>query len=81
MTSKKPSGGTTALEWGAPMRATFAYARSGSELVLKPDDVQYFGAAGEQWVGWQPIGKSPKFSIKEKDTGDVLVDVVFPGSC
>jgi hypothetical protein len=43
--------------------------------------VSYVGAGGERWIGWNPIGKSPKFQVKEKDTGDVLVDVVFPGSC
>ncbi len=71
----------TALEWGAPIKASFAYQRSGREVVLNPNDVKYVGAGGEQWIGWNPIGKSPTFQIKEKDTGDVLVDVVFPGSC
>ncbi|MFT4542849.1 MAG: hypothetical protein ACI841_002486 [Planctomycetota bacterium] len=75
------SDACTELEWGAPIRATFAYQMTGSELVLDPREVKYVGAAGEQWVGWSPIGKSPKFQVKEKDSGEVLVDVVFPGSC
>ena len=75
------SGARTELEWGAPVRASFGVQRNGEELVLDPREVRYLGAAGEEWLGWDPIGKSPTFSIKEKDTGDVLVDVVFPGSC
>lgn len=75
------SGAKAELAWGAPIQASFAYQRSGSELVLDPNDVQYVGNAGERWIGWAPIGKSPTFTIKEKETGDVLVDVVFPGSC
>lgn len=75
------SDATCELQWGAPVKASFAYQQSGSEIVLDPAEVEYVGAAGERWVGWDPIGKSPKFEIKEKSTGDVLVDVVFPGSC
>lgn len=70
-----------ALAWGGPVRATFDYAFEGGQLVLSPDDVAYVGRAGERWVGWDPIGKSPTFQVKEKTTGNVLVDVVFPGSC
>ena len=73
--------GETALEWGAPIRATFKFTRPGGEITLDPRDVEYRGSAGEKWIGWNPIGKSPTFHIKEKTTGDVLVDVVFPGSC
>lgn len=75
------AGEACELNWGAPIRATFDYKRDGGEIVLDPNDVQYVGAAGERWLGWDPIGKSPLFEIKEKATGDVLVDVVFPGSC
>ncbi|MEM1448117.1 MAG: hypothetical protein AAGI22_03350 [Planctomycetota bacterium] len=73
--------GATAMQWGAPIQASFAYKRADGKIVLDPNDVRYVGAGGEKWIGWSPIGKSPTFQIKEKDTGDVLVDVVFPGSC
>jgi hypothetical protein len=82
MKAVEVSGDATAkLGWGAPIRATFAYKREGGELTFDPRQVSYVGAGGERWIGWNPIGKSPKFQVKEKDTGDVLVDVVFPGSC
>lgn len=75
------AGAEVALAWGAPVRATFVADRQGDQLVLDPSKVAYVGRAGERWLGWDPIGKSPTFRVKEKETGDVLVDVVFPGSC
>ncbi|QDV06030.1 hypothetical protein Poly30_15340 [Planctomycetes bacterium Poly30] len=71
----------TALQWGAPIKATFVFDRKGSEITLDPEKVKYTGAAGERWVGWDPVGKSPTFHIKDAETGEVLVDAVFPGSC
>lgn len=82
MRSVKVEGDATSkVRWGSPMRATFDYDRSGGELTFEPNRVHYLGAGGEEWVGWNPIGKSPTFQVKEKETGEVLVDVVFPGSC
>ncbi|MEZ6014060.1 MAG: hypothetical protein R3F49_03025 [Planctomycetota bacterium] len=75
------SGRSVELAWGAPIQASFEVQRSGGDLVFDPAAVQYVGRAGERWIGWDPAGKSPTFRIKEKETGDVLVDVVFPGSC
>ena len=72
---------TAQLKWGAPIKASFTYDASGSEVVLDPAKLRYIGAAGERWVGWNPIGKSPTFLIKDAETGKVLVDAVFPGSC
>lgn len=74
-------GTTAAVQWGAPIAASFAVQRSGDEYVLDPSHVRFVGRGGEQWVGWNPIGKSPSFRVKEKSTGEVLVDFVFPGSC
>jgi len=73
--------GRTELAWGAPVSASFGYERKGLELVFDPNTVSYVGRAGERWIGWDPIGKSPSFRVKEKTTGEVLVDFVFPGSC
>jgi len=75
------SGAETRLAWGAPVKASFDIDYKGGDIVLDPSKVRYVGAGGERWIGWDPVGKSPEFSIKEKTTGDVLVDVVFPGSC
>lgn len=75
------AGAETRLAWGAPVKASFDINYKDGDIVLDPSTVRYVGAAGERWTGWNPVGKSPAFSIKEKATGDVLVDVVFPGSC
>ena len=69
------------LRWGGPLDVTFDYAREGSQLQFDPLRVWYHGQAGELYSGWNPRGTSPKIVIKEKETGDVLVDAVFPGSC
>ena len=74
-------GETAAVQWGAPIAASFAVQRSGDQYVLDPSNVTYVGRGGEHWIGWDPIGKSPSFRVKEKATGEVLVDFVFPGSC
>jgi hypothetical protein len=74
-------GATAAVQWGAPIQASFAVQRTGDQYVLDPAHVRYVGRGGEQWVGWSPIGKSPSFRVMEKATGEVLVDFVFPGSC
>lgn len=78
---KVKAGKTTALAWGAPVKASFRYQHEGSEVTLSPERVSYVGAAKERWVGWDPVGKSPTFHIKDANTGKVLVDAVFPGSC
>lgn len=69
------------LDWGGPLEVTFDYARVDGELRFDPLAVWYHGRAGEQYTGWNPRGSSPKFVVKDKQTGDVLVDAVFPGSC
>ncbi|MDA1264666.1 MAG: hypothetical protein O2816_06265 [Planctomycetota bacterium] len=72
--------GKQTLDWGGPVRAEFAYQRQGSEIAFHPDYVWYYGAAGEQYLGWHPIGKSPEFQVMERDSGAELAKAVFPGS-
>ncbi|MCA8979059.1 MAG: hypothetical protein H6831_14145 [Planctomycetes bacterium] len=69
------------LDWGGPLEATFDYARVDGQLRFDPLAVWYTGRGGERYTGWNPRGSSPKFVVKDKQTGDVLVDAVFPGSC
>lgn len=72
--------GTCTLDWGGPVRAEFAFQRKGGEIAFHPDYVWYYGAAGEQYVGWDPIGKSPEFTVKQKGSGAELAKAVFAGS-
>jgi hypothetical protein len=75
------AGGNTSFTWGGPVQAEFRYKRSGGELQIGPSDIEYFGRAGELYSSFMPLGSSPHFEVKEKATGDVLVDMVFPGNC
>lgn len=74
-------GSSTQYQWGAPLKPEFDFARSGGEIQFAPDQVWFYGSAGEQYVGWTPIGKSPEFKIKNADTGAVLEVAILPGSC
>ncbi|MDP6444206.1 MAG: hypothetical protein QGG36_23610 [Pirellulaceae bacterium] len=69
------------LHWGGPARAEFAYDRRGGQIQFSPDAIQYYGAAGEEYFNWNPIGKSPQFRIKDLATGAVLKVAILPGSC
>lgn len=76
-----PAGGTLELDWGGPVEAEFGFQRSGAELKFSPSDIDYYGAFGELYKDFLPLGKSPEFSVKEKATGDELVNAKFPGNC
>ena len=75
------AGSSSELAWGGPARAEFAFERTGSQVAFSPDQVWYYGQAGEEYFGWNPIGKSPEFTIKERKLGTVLEKALFPGSC
>lgn len=74
-------GQTASLTWGGPVSAEFAYARSGAEVQIAPEDILYYGSAGEQYSNFMPLGSSPNFAVKDAATGKVLVNAVFPGNC
>ncbi len=74
-------GETASITWGGPVNAEFGYKRGGDKLQIGPQDIKYYGSAGEMYSNFMPLGSSPRFAIKEKATGDVLVNAVFPGNC
>lgn len=76
-----PADGSASLAWGGPVDAEFTYQRGGGKLQIGPNDIKYFGRAGELYSSFMPLGSSPHFEVIEKATGDVLVDMVFPGNC
>lgn len=67
--------------WGGPVQAEFAYQRGGGQVKLSPDQVWLYGAAGELYTGWNPLGASPKFTITEDSTGKEVAQAHFPGTC
>lgn len=73
-------GRRTSWQWGGPVRAEFAYQRKGDTVVLDPRAVWYFGRSGEEYKGWNPVGKSPEFTIADSVTGQALTSAVFPCS-
>ncbi len=76
-----PAGGEVHFAWGGPVRAEFDYQREGDQVTFDPNQVWFYGAAGERYLGWDPIGKSPEFTILEKKLGTELEKALFPGSC
>jgi hypothetical protein len=72
---------TTTPAWGGPVEAEFKYHRSGDELTIGPREIWYYGRSGEEYTNFMPLGSSPTFVIKDKKTGEVLVDAKFPGNC
>lgn len=75
------AGETTTVEWGGPVAAEFAYHRRGDKLQIGPSEIWYYGRQGEEYSNFMPLGSSPEFVIKDKKTGEVLVNAKFPGNC
>jgi hypothetical protein len=73
-------GKDTRVCWGGPVRAEFDYKRIAGKVHLSPKAVWYYGAAGEEYVNWVPLGASPEFTIKEPK-GKEVARAYFPGSC
>ena len=71
----------TEFNWGGPIESEFQFARAGDKVQFSPNHIWYYGKAGEQYAGWNPVGKSPEFKILDADTGAVLEVAILPGSC
>lgn len=73
--------GTQEIEWGGPVRAEFGFQRAGDQVAFSPDQVWYFGALGEEYKEWFPVGKSPTFVVTDAASGQEVARAMFPGSC
>ena len=51
--------GKESLDWGGPVKAEFDFLRAGTQVQFSPNSVWFYGNAGEEYFGWNPIGKSP----------------------
>lgn len=71
----------TELAWGGPARAEFSFMDHGAQLLFDPSQIWYFGAQGEEYYGWNPVGKSPRIAITDDATGKQVAEAWFPGSC
>ncbi len=69
------------FDWGGPVASEFQFARAGDKVQFSPNHIWYYGKAGEQYAGWNPVGKSPEFKVIHADTGVVMEVAILPGSC
>ena len=75
------AGESVTANWGGPVEAEFTFHRKGEEVMIAPGDVMYYGRLGEEYSNFMPLGSSPSFAVKDKKTGEVLVNAKFPGNC
>ncbi len=69
------------FDWGGPVSSEFQFARVGDQIQFSPNAIWFFGKAGEQYTGWNPVGKSPEFKVVDAETQVVLEVAILPGSC
>ena len=69
------------FERSGPVAAEFAYRRKGDKVQFSPDEIWYYGAAGEEYHSFFPNGKSPAILIANRKTGREIAQAYFPGSC
>jgi len=65
----------------SPVTAEFAFDRTGQEYNFSPEEIWFYGSAGEEYYDWAPLGKSPKISLSDPKTGREIAEAYFPGSC
>ena len=68
---------TLAPEWGGPLQAEFQPIRRGDRLRLSPRALRLFGRAGEEYVGFNPEGRSPEFAIFHAESRKKLMTAKF----
>lgn len=75
------ASGETTPTWGGPVEAEVVAFRQGGQVVFMPNEIYYYGGAGEEYSQFMPLGSSPEFALIDANTGDVLVNATFPGNC
>lgn len=70
---------TAAPKWGGPIKAEFTYTHENGVLTIKPENLFFFGQAGEQYYDWKPDGQPPTFVVKDAKTGQELLKARFGG--
>jgi len=68
-----------APKWGGPIRAEFTYTHADGVLTIKPENLYFFGQAGEQYYDWKPDGQPPTFIVKDAKTGREILKARFGG--
>lgn len=79
---KKITVGSSALTspaWGGPITADFKWTHVDGVLTIKPEDLFFFGNAGEEYYNWVPDGQPPAFVVKDAKNGRELLKARFGG--
>ena len=54
--------------------------RQPGRVIMAPNMVSYIGRAGEVYGSWNPFGGSPKFDVRDANTGKQIALAIFGGS-
>lgn len=71
--------GYTKPRWGGPLAVEFNHTLADSKVTVDPKDMHYYGKAGEEYYGWAPDAKSPKFRVHDAETGREVGGFIFAG--
>lgn len=73
------SGEATNLAWGGPLRAEVTWTHQNGTLTIAPENLAYYGKAGEQYTNWKPDGQTPTFIVNDAKTGKEITKARFGG--
>ncbi len=59
------------------LQLEFTHTLADSKVTVDPKDLKYYGKAGEEYYGWAPDAKSPKFKVHEPETGREVGGFIF----
>lgn len=74
------TGEKRSVAFGEPVQIDFSYIEQPGRVIMAPQLVSYVGRAGEVYDQWTPFGGSPRFEVKDADTGKRIALAIFGGS-
>lgn len=73
------AGTVAAPAWGGPITAEFKWTHENGVLTIRPQDLFFYGAAGEEYYNWVPDGQPPTFVVKDAKNGEEITKARFGG--
>jgi hypothetical protein len=70
---------TAKVTWGGPLMAEFNHTVAEGKVAVAPNDLKYYGKAGEEYYDWYPNAKSPKFTVRNAENGKEVGGFIFAG--
>jgi hypothetical protein len=65
--------------WGGGVIMEFPFTHADGIVKVEPASLHFYGEAGEEYLDFLPQGKSPKFTVHDKETGRALESGRFGG--